>query len=531
MSIIIGNISLPLDAPEQEAHRAALKLIGLYASRVKSIYTAKISVDARRKNDIRLVYSVGVDLDWDEEEFARSLQDPRVMVKRKTAMGFTTGAERIDSRPVIVGLGPCGMFAALTLARLGFRPIIIERGYDIDRRAQAVSRFWETGELDTECNVQFGAGGAGAFSDGKLTTRISDARCDFVLEELVKHGAPPDIMIKAKPHIGTDRLRTVVRSVCAELESLGAQLMFGTRLDGILTDARGVRGIRTSAGEIGTRALLMCIGNSARDTFEMLYKAQIYMESKPFSVGVRIEHLQSDIEKALYGDMAGHPSLPRGEYQLSYREGERAVYTFCMCPGGFVVPAASEEGCVVINGMSEYARGASNANSALAVSVDKYDFGHGVLDGMYFQRSLERHAFLAGGGRFKAPAQTVGSFIEGGSALDIGRVKPSYALGVQPCDLGSLLPPYITEILKKGITVFNSRINGFAAADAVLSGVETRTSSPVRILRGDSLESPGIPGLYPCGEGAGYAGGIMSAAVDGIRAAQAFAARYSPSGL
>ncbi|MBP0963627.1 MAG: hypothetical protein J6Q99_04970, partial [Oscillospiraceae bacterium] len=359
------------------------------------------------------------------------------------------------------------------------------------------------------------------------TTRISDPLCRYVLEEMVAFGAPAEILKKAKPHVGTDRLRQVVTSIRKEIIRLGGEVRFNTCLTDIMTTQDGrICGCNTNHGPIETEAIILAPGHSARDTFEMLGAKNIPMSSKPFSVGVRVEHLQSEIDKALYGAMAGHPRLPVGEYQLSLRQNDRAVYTFCMCPGGVVVPASSEDEGVVVNGMSYFARDGRNANSAMVVSVDSRDFGSGILDGMYYQRSLEQAAYQMGGGRYTAPAQDVGSFLKGTAGLKQGRVEPTYARGVAQGDFSKLFSNDVYYMLQDGLRSFDRRLSGFAAADTIMTGVETRTSSPVRVQRGENYQSEKLVGLYPCGEGAGYAGGIMSAAVDGLRCALALIGQY-----
>ena len=386
--------------------------------------------------------------------------------------------------------------------------------------------------MSPESNVQFGEGGAGTFSDGKLTTRIGDNRCEYVLQEFYKHGAPEEIMQLAKPHIGTDHLRKVVTAIREEIIRLGGEIRFQTRFTGIRFDASGMAGLETSSGLLETNAAVLAIGHSARDTFHMLADLGIPMERKPFSAGVRIEQLQTVIDRGLYGEFAGDSRLPKGEYQLSWRQGEEAVYTFCMCPGGFVVPAASEPESITTNGMSEFARDQANANSALVVSVTPEQTGPGLLDGISFQRRLEQSAFRFGGSSGKAPAQDAVRFLNGKKGLGNGLVSPSYALGVKDADFSQLFDRRICNLLREGLMRFEKQIPGFSGGksgtpSAVMTGVETRTSSPLRILRGEDFQSTGMKGLYPCGEGAGYAGGIMSAAVDGLRVAEALINRFS----
>lgn len=528
MSIIVSGIASSIETTEEEILQKAAQKLGKAKETITFAAIAKRSVDAR-KGEIKFVSSVAFNLDGDEQKLVESLNDSSVTFKDSVKLSLSPGTTPLSARPVIAGFGPAGMFAALMLARLGYRPIVLERGADVDARVKAVEGFWLGGRLDPDSNVQYGEGGAGTFSDGKLTTRIGDARCRYVLEELVHHGAPEAVLIKAKPHIGTDQLRGIVKSIRQEICELGGEVLFHRKLTGILQSGGTLQGVKTDQGELPAGVLIAAIGHSARDTFEALAACGLPMESKAFSVGVRIEHLQADIDKGLYGKHAGHPKLPVGEYQLSYREGDRAAYTFCMCPGGTVVASSSEEGGVVTNGMSEYARDLPNANSALVVSVSAEDFGTGWRDGIRFQRSLEQAAFVAGGSNYRAPAQSVGGFLGDKNSRIGSRVKPSYQLGVEERSLREVLPPVVSEMITKALPMFGRRLPGFDAHDSVLTGVETRTSSPVRILRGDNLCSIALDGLYPCGEGAGYAGGIMSAAVDGIRVAEAVISRYCPS--
>lgn len=526
MSLLISNIRLPLDAPENDAVRAALRAAGLPVSLEGDAYIARQAPDLRH-GQASFVYTVGIDLPAAREKEAMCRVGSAQIRRRDTApFDPQPGSEPMEGRPVIVGFGPAGMFAGLLLAYRGYRPLIVERGAPVEARAQAVARFWREGALDADTNVQFGEGGAGTFSDGKLTTRIGDPLCAEVLRQFAAHGAPQEILRAAKPHIGTDRLRGVVRAIREDIVAHGGEVRFRTRLTGLRVQSGRVRAACLGGGEeAAAGTLILAAGHSARDTFEMLLQSGVRLEPKPFSVGVRIEHLQSAVEQALYGRYAGHPRLPRGEYQLSLRKGERAVYTFCMCPGGTVVAAASEPGGVVTNGMSDYNRDRRNANAALVVSVDAFP---APLDGVAFQRELERAAFAAGGGDYRAPCQTVGAFLAGKPGAPGDEVTPSYPAGVTPARLDTLFAPGITAMLRDGLRAFGRRQHGFDAPQAVLTGVETRTSSPVRIPRTAACEAVSMQGLYPAGEGAGYAGGIMSAAVDGLRVAAAVVTRYAP---
>lgn len=528
MSILIHSIKTSIHEDRQEAVRKAIRLLGISEDSVQSAHIVKTSLDARKRTDVHFIHSVSVSLESGEQETVNRFSGNQVSLQLEQPLEVVVGSKKLEHRPVIVGFGPAGMFAGLLLARHGYRPLILERGSEIDRRVTDVEQFWKTGALNPQSNVQFGEGGAGTFSDGKLTTRIGDSKCGWVLKEFAAFGAPEEILYKAKPHIGTDRLREVVKNIRKEIIALGGEVRFDTMLTDLKIKSGKLAAAETASETIPAEVLILAAGHSARDTFEMLLHRGIAMEAKPFSVGVRVEHLQADINRGLYGELAGHPALPVGEYQLSHRVGERGVYTFCMCPGGMVVPSASEQEMVVTNGMSCYARDGVNANAAVAVSVSPSDFGNSPLDGMQFQRRLEHLAWQAGEKSCQAPAQDVGHFLDGKPGLTVGKVRPTYHLGVQPCDFNAVLPAFVADMLKAGLLSFDRKLNGFAARDTLLTGVETRTSSPVRILRGENLQSLAASGLYPCAEGAGYAGGIISAAVDGIRCALAVMVEYRP---
>ena len=526
-ALLLSDIRIPFDAPDEEALTIAqkkLKSARLDARLHFRIY--KKSLDARRKQAILKVCSVLAEADEPFFARAQALQKIGARPFTRALPEVTIGTEPMEKRPLVVGMGPAGLFAALMLAEEGYAPIIIDRGDDVSTRARAVAQFYARGELDTESNIQFGAGGAGTFSDGKLVTRVNDPLCNYVLSRLVEFGAPREIEQKQKPHVGTDILREVVQNILDRIEELGGTVKYRTRLEDITSLSDGVR-VRTSRGELEVGVVLLAIGHSARDTFELLLQKGLMIEPKPFSVGVRIEHLREDIDRALYGDLAGHPALGPGEYALSDTTGERGVYTFCMCPGGEVVMAASEEGGVVVNGMSYHARDGRNSNAAVAVSVMPTDVGGTVQGAIAFQRSLERAAYRVGGGDYSAPVQTVGDFLLNKQGTDPSRVLPTYGEGrVRTADLRKVLPTFVCDTLAAGLASFDKKIRGYAAPDAVLSGVESRTSSPVRILRTEDGTAPTHPRLYPVGEGAGYAGGITSAALDGLRAALAVMARY-----
>ena len=526
MAVQINNIKVPLETDWGELKSIALKKLTKNESDCTSFKILKQSVDARKKN-VSFVYSVLVTL---KNEKNIKKNSDIILVKEEKKREIVYGTKRLLARPIVVGAGPAGLFCALTLARHGYKPLLIERGGKVDERTKAVHTFWKTGKLDGNSNVQFGEGGAGTFSDGKLTTRINDIKISDVLSDFVKFGAKEDILYKAKPHIGTDILAQVVKNIREEIISLGGDVLFNTRLCQIHSSNGKIKKITLTGGEeVCCDVLVLAIGHSARDTYEMLFEKNIDMVLKPFSVGVRIEHLRKDIDKAMYGDFAGHPLLGAAPYQLSYKNGNDRCYSFCMCPGGVVVAASSEENSVVTNGMSYHARDKENSNAALCVNVDESDFGTlNPLCAIRFQQELEKAAFMAGGRSYHAPAQTVGDFLERRKSTKFGKVTPSFTGGVSPIDLHECLPAKVSRVLSCAIPYFETKINGYASCDAVMTGIETRTSAPVRILRNENYESTSLSGLYPCGEGAGYAGGIMSAAVDGINVAETILKKFCP---
>lgn len=539
----ISELKLPLDHPPEAMAPAIVARLGIEADDLVSFKIARRANDARRKSAILMVYSVDVVLRDEAAVLRRFEGDHHVRVTPDTSYKFVAKApEGFEGpRPVVIGAGPCGLFAGLILAQMGLKPIIVDRGKVVRERTKDTWGLWRRSELNPESNVQFGEGGAGTFSDGKLYSQIKDPRFlgRKVLEEFVKAGAPEEILTEAHPHIGTFRLVHMVENMRALIESLGGEYRWQHRVEDFDIEigedgVRRIKGLHIAGhGYLPARHVVMALGHSSRDTFQVLYDRGVHIEAKPFSIGVRIEHPQSWIDRARFGDCAGHKDLGAAAYAISHHaKNGRTVYSFCMCPGGTVVAATSEPGRVVTNGMSQYSRNERNANSGFVVDINpEQDYPGHPLAGVEFQRKWESLAFEAGGGTYKAPGQLVGDFLAGKPSTAFGAVVPSYKPGVHLTDLAKCLPPFAIEAMREALPIFGRQIPGYDHPDVVLTGVETRTSSPVRITRGKDFQSLNTAGLFPAGEGAGYAGGILSAAVDGIKVAEAVAAQYVAEGL
>ncbi|WP_102313508.1 NAD(P)/FAD-dependent oxidoreductase [Vibrio cyclitrophicus] len=527
--IRLTEIKLPLDHEESAIQDAIEAKLGINSNQVLSFNIFKRGYDARKKSKILLIYTLDVLVENEAELLEQFISDPHVKVTPDMEYKFVAKAvENQTERPVVIGFGPCGLFAGLVLAQMGFNPIIVERGKEVRERTKDTFGFWRKRTLNTESNVQFGEGGAGTFSDGKLYSQVKDPKHygRKVIEEFVAAGAPEEILYVSKPHIGTFKLVTMIEKMRASIIELGGEIRFSTRVDDVHMEDGQITGLTLSNGEeIKSRHVVLAVGHSARDTFEMLHERGVYMEAKPFSVGFRIEHKQSMIDEARFGKNAGNPILGAADYKLVHHcKNGRTVYSFCMCPGGTVVAATSEEGRVVTNGMSQYSRAERNANSAIVVGIDpERDYPGDALAGIRLQRELESGAYVLGGENYDAPAQKIGDFLKGRDPSAIGEVQPSFTPGIHLTDISKALPDFAIEAIREAIPAFEKKIKGFSTPDGLLTGVETRTSSPVCIKRGKDFQSINLKGFFPAGEGAGYAGGILSAGIDGIKAAEALA--------
>ncbi len=526
--IQISELRLPIDHSPEELETSIINRLKIHAVDLIRFQIFKRSHDARKNSALSLIYNIHASVKSEEDVLRKFSDDPNVTLAPDTSYHYVSKlTKELKIRPLIIGFGPCGIFAALILAQMGFRPIVLERGKAVRERTQDTWGLWRKNILQPESNVQFGEGGAGLFSDGKLYSQIKDPQFygRKVIEEFIKAGAPPEIAFVAKPHIGTFRLVGVVERMRQEIIHLGGEIHFSSRVSEFLIEDHHIRGVKLANGkEFLSSHVILALGHSSRDTFEVLHQSGVFMEPKPFSVGFRIEHPQSIIDKARLGPHAGNPIIGAADYKLVHHaKNGRAVYSFCMCPGGTVVAATSELNHVVTNGMSQYSRNERNANAGIVVGISPQDYPGGALAGINFQRELEARAFVMGGSNYEAPGQLVGDFIEGRTSTSFGSVQPSYKPGVHLTNLHHSLPDYVIEAMREALPAFDKKIKGFAMHDAVLTGVETRTSSPLRITRGTNFQSLNIKGLYPAGEGAGYAGGILSAGVDGIKVAQALA--------
>jgi len=526
----ITELKLPLDHPDEALREAIVQRLGIRDEQLLSFNLFKRSYDARKKNsELLFIYTIDLEASNEAELLSKFADDHNIGPAPDVTYKYVGHAPAdVQERPIVVGFGPCGIFAGLLLAQMGFKPIILERGKEVRQRTKDTWGLWRKSVLNPESNVQFGEGGAGTFSDGKLYSQIKDPQHHGrkVLEEFVKAGAPDEILYINKPHIGTFRLTGMVEQMRQDMIALGAEVRFQEKVTDLLVEDGQLTGVVLESGEqLHSRHVVLALGHSARDTFRMLHAKGVYMEAKPFSVGFRIEHPQTLIDKARLGKYAGHPKLGAADYKLVYHaKNGRSVYSFCMCPGGTVVAATSEPGRVVTNGMSQYSRNERNANSGIVVGIDpERDYPGGPLAGIELQERLEAHAYVMGGSNYQAPAQLVGDFVAGRPSTALGSVEPSYKPGVPLGDLAPSLPDFAIEAIREALPAFDRQIKGYNLHDAVLTGIETRTSSPLRITRGEDYQSLNLKGLFPAGEGAGYAGGILSAGVDGIRIAEAVA--------
>ena len=536
----LTDIKLPLDHDDSALAAAIVSKLAIAPDNLLNINVFKRGYDARNNRDIQLIYTVDVEVNGEADLLAKFAKDTQVRVTPDMTYKFVAQApENLTHRPVVVGLGPCGIFAALILAQMGFKPIVLERGKAVRERTKDTFGFWRKQPLNPESNVQFGEGGAGTFSDGKLYSQVKDRKHygRKVLHEFVEAGAPEEILYVSKPHIGTFKLVSMVEKMRQQIIDLGGEIRFSTRVEKLDLDEQDgqytVKGLHLSDGDyLACKQVILALGHSARDTFQNLYEQGVYIEAKPFSIGFRIEHEQSMIDRCRFGDNAGNPILGAADYKLVHHcKNGRTVYSFCMCPGGTVVAAASEPGRVVTNGMSQYSRHERNANSAIVVGITpEQDYPGHPLAGIELQRRLEELAFKAGGENYNAPGQLIGDFLAGEPSAELGEVTPSYTPGVTLTDLSKVVPDYVTQAIREAIPAFDRQIKGFAKADGTLTGVETRTSSPVCIKRDKDYQSVNVKGLYPAGEGAGYAGGIWSAGIDGIRVAEALALAFDNKG-
>ncbi|MBE6750141.1 MAG: hypothetical protein E7560_03145 [Ruminococcaceae bacterium] len=521
--IIVNNVSLPLETDFSNLKPIIAKTLKTNADNISEVKLYRKSVDARKKENVHFCCSVLVDLKSNQEKILKKNKNAHIFTEKSYV--WKKACKKSENKPIVIGFGPAGMFAALALAKARLNPLVLERGSQIEKRCADVEGFLNGEPLNCESNIQFGEGGAGTFSDGKLNTGIKNERCRTVLEVFSFHGAPQKILTDAKPHIGTDILKTVVKNIRKEIISLGGEVCFDTKLEKVIINNGRIEAVVANGKQISCDELIIATGHSARDTYKMLLESGLEMQKKPFAMGVRVEHLQENINKALYGDFANSEYLSAADYKLaSHLENGRGVFTFCMCPGGEVVNASSEDGGIAVNGMSNSKRDGKNANSALLVNISPEDFPSGnVLAGCELQRKIEKKAYEICGGA--VPVTTVGSFVFGEKA-QIGKVVPTVRPRFELADFGDIFPSFIVESLKEGIKLFDKKIEGFAQREAVLTAPETRSSAPVRIMRNADMQSTLVKGIYPCGEGAGYAGGIMSAAVDGICVAEKIIERY-----